>query len=150
MNILKGAWAGRVLDANDFIVINAFRNGRHFFVDRACFGNVTFSIFNGRGRNCASSCFGYILLRSVSRSRWNCSTRLSIQSVFVIRNVALCCWFNCPCLKGGWVKQQFPRNRILASVCCSCFDDLRARLSVCENTNCMSENFPRIFLPLYV
>lgn len=90
LNILEGGGTRRVLHANDLIVVDIFRNGHHLIVDRTCLGNVSLRIRYRCGRNSARSGLGDKML-IVRWCRRNRAARLSIQSVVVVRDVALGC-----------------------------------------------------------
>lgn len=91
LHIVKGTRAGGVFNTHDLIIIHILRNGHHFIVHRTCFGNVSLGVCHRCGRNSASSRLGDKVLVVVNGRRRNRSARLSIQSIIVIRNVALRC-----------------------------------------------------------
>lgn len=153
LNIAKCAWACWVFNTNDLIVIGTFRNRHHLIVNCSRLRDVPFrGVCGRRGRDGARSWFSDIVLTVVDWRRGNRTTRLAVQSIIIIWNIALRCCFNCSCLVGRtlvihraidrWcirrVENELTRNRIFVRVSCCCFDDLRARFAICatRNKNC--------------
>lgn len=147
--LLKYTWPSWVFHANNLVVIDAFGNS-HLIIDGS--SDVAFGV--GYRRDRLRSRFSDIML-IVGWRRWNCTPRLSVHSIIIIRNVALRCWLNCSSLISRRtrmidraisrrkcvrrVKDQFARDRIFTAVRCCCFNDLRARLAVDKTKKCCSK-----------
>lgn len=145
LNVTKCAWTCWVLHTDDLVVVYIFRNRNNLVVvDCTCLSNVSFGVRYRRGWNSASSRLSDIML-TVDGRWWDCATRLSIQSIIVIRDVTLCCGLDSPrfVLRRALMtnravnrwrvrrvrKDQLAGDGVLAWVRRSCFNDLRARLA---------------------